>query len=162
MPALDWVFLAVLAISVLIGLWRGFVYELLSLVTWIAAFVVAQWFAPYVAQWLPMGDAQTAMRFAVAFGLVFIAAVFIGGLLSALARRMIQAVGLRPADRLLGTAFGVMRGVVIVLAVAVVFLLTPLRDTGMWIESRGAPMAVAALKGLKPSLPERFGRYLPG
>ncbi len=162
MPALDWVFLAVLAISVLIGLWRGFVYELLSLVTWIAAFVVAQWLAPDVAQWLPMGDASQPMRFAVAFGLVFIAAVFAGGLLAALARRMIQAVGLRPADRLLGTAFGVLRGVVIVLAVAVVFLLTPLRDSELWIESQGAPMVVAALKGLKPSLPERFGRHLPG
>jgi membrane protein required for colicin V production len=162
MSALDWVFFAVLAMSVLIGLWRGFVYELLSLAAWIAAFVAAQWFAPDVARWLPMGDAQPSMRHAVAFAVVFIAGVFIGGMLAALARRMIKVVGLRPADRLLGTAFGVLRGIVMVLAVAVVFLLTPLHDTQMWTESQGAPMAVAALKGLKPSLPERFGRYLPG
>ena len=52
--------------------------------------------------------------------------------------------------------------ILLVLAIAVVFLLTPLRDSEWWTDSQGAPMAVAALKGLKPMLPERFGRYLPG
>jgi membrane protein required for colicin V production len=63
---------------------------------------------------------------------------------------------------MLGTGFGAMRGIVLVLAIAVVFLLTPLRDSQWWTQSQGAPVAVAALKGLKPMLPERFGRYLPG
>ena len=50
----------------------------------------------------------------------------------------------------------------IVLAIAVVFLVVPLTHTSTWRESAGAPMAVSALRGLKPMLPERFGRYLPG
>jgi membrane protein required for colicin V production len=162
MALLDWVFIAVLALSVLIGAWRGFVYELLSLLGWIAAFVVAQWLAPDVAAWLPMAEARVPLRYAVAFVIVFVLAIFVAGLLAALARRLISAVGLRPADRFLGTAFGVLRGVVIVLAITVVFLMVPLTHLAEWRQSVGAPMAVTALKGLKPMLPEQFGRYLPG
>ncbi|TFY99962.1 CvpA family protein [Ramlibacter rhizophilus] len=162
MSVLDWVFVAVLGLSVLIGAWRGFMYELLSLLGWIAAFVVAQWLAPDVAGWLPMGEASQPLRYAVGFVLLFIVAVFAAGLVATLVRRLVSAIGLRPADRVLGTAFGVMRGVVIVLAIAVVFLLVPLTSTPTWRESAGAPLAVAAIRGLKPMLPERFGRYLPG
>lgn len=162
MSSLDWVFAAVIVLSVLVGAWRGLIYELLSLLGWISAFICAQWLAPDVAAWLPMGNAQASLRYAVAFALLFIVAVFVAGLLAAVARRLIVSVGLRPADRMLGTAFGVMRGVVVVLAITVVFLLVPLTHTGAWRESAGAPMALATLKGLKPMLPERFGRYLPG
>jgi membrane protein required for colicin V production len=162
MSLLDWIFIAVLALSVLIGAWRGFMYELLSLLGWIAAFVVAQWLAPDVADWLPMGGARQPLRYAVAFAVLFIVAVFLGGLVAAMVRKAVAAIGLRPADRVLGTAFGMMRGVVIVLAIAVVFLVVPLTQTATWRESAGAPLAVSALRGLKPMLPERFGRYLPG
>ncbi|HSW18325.1 MAG TPA: CvpA family protein [Ramlibacter sp.] len=162
MAALDWVFLAVLAFSVLLGGWRGLVYEVLSVAGWVAAFVLAQWFAPDVAAWLPMGESAQPLRYAAAFVLVFIAGAFAAGLLAWLAKKLIDAVGLRPIDRVLGAAFGLVRGVVIVLAVAVVFHMTPLKETAMWNESAGAPLATATLKGLKPILPEGFGRYLPG
>lgn len=162
MTALDWLFIAVVLLSVVIGLWRGLVYEVLSLTGWVLAFVLAQWSAPALAGWLPLGDTAQPMRYAIAFGVVFIVSVFLAGLLATLMRRMIQTVGLRPVDRMLGTGFGAMRGIVLVLAIAVVFLLTPLRDSAWWSQSQGAPVAVAALKGLKPMLPERFGRYLPG
>ena len=46
MAVLDWVFLAVLVASLLVGAWRGLVYEVFSVVSWIAAFVLAQWLAP--------------------------------------------------------------------------------------------------------------------
>ncbi len=162
MPALDWVFAAVLLLSVLLGLWRGLVYEVLSVAGWVAAFVLAQWFAPEVAAWLPMGSSAQALRYAAAFVLVFIGAAFAAGLLAWLARKLIEAVGLRPVDRVLGSAFGLVRGAVIVLAAAVVFHMTPLHETQMWNESAGAQVATATLKGLKPILPEAFGRYLPG
>ena len=162
MAALDWVLLAVLVLSVLLGGWRGLVYEVLSVAGWVAAFVLAQWWAPDAADWLPMGGSAQPLRYAAAFVLVFIGAAFAAGLLAWLAKKLIEAVGLRPVDRVLGAGFGLVRGAVIVLAVAVVFHMTPLQDTDMWKESAGAQMATATLEGLKPILPEAFGRYLPG
>lgn len=162
MAALDWVVLAMLAISVLLGAWRGLVYELLSVLSWVAAFVLAQWLAPTVAGMLPMGGSGEALRYAAAFVIVFIAAVFAGGLLAWLTKKLVESVGLRPVDRTLGAAFGLLRGVVLLLALAVVVHVTPLKDGMWWKESRSGDVATAALRGLQPVLPDRFGRYLPG
>ncbi|MRD46405.1 CvpA family protein [Caenimonas koreensis] len=162
MAALDWVFVAVLLVSLLIGALRGFVYEVLSVLSWVAAFVLAQWLAPEVANWLPMTSWSQPVRYAAGFGVVFILAVFAGALLAWLVKKMIEAVGLRPVDRTLGAAFGLVRGVVLLLALAVVVNLTPMRRDMWWTESAGAGISNAALKGLKPVLPERFGQYLPG
>ena len=162
MATLDWVFIAVLLVSLLIGALRGFVYEVLSVLSWIGAFVLAQWLAPEVASWLPSASASQSVRYAAGFGIVFIVAVFAGALLAWATKKMIEAVGLRPVDRTLGAAFGLVRGGVLLLAMAVVVNLTPLRKDEWWTESAGAGVSNAALKGLKPVLPERFGQYLPG
>src|SRR5688500_20052562 len=127
MAALDWVFLAVLAASLLLGAWRGLVYEVLSVISWVAAFVLAQWLAPQAAALLPMGGSGEAMRYAAGFVAVFIAVVFTGGLLAWLIKKMVEAVGLRPIDRTLGAAFGLVRGAVVLLARAVVINMTPLQ-----------------------------------
>ena len=162
MAALDWVFVAVLAVSLALGAWRGLVYEVLSVISWIAAFVVAQWLAPEAAAWLPMGASAEPIRYAAGFVVVFIAVVFAGALLAWVTKKLVEAVGLRPVDRTLGAAFGLVRGAVLLMALAVVVNMTPLKGGEWWTESKGAGVALAALKGLKPVLPERFGQYLPG
>lgn len=156
----DWVLLAVLVLSLLVGLWRGLVFEVLSVLGWVAAFFVAQWFAPDVAALLPMSSASQSVRYAAAFVLTFIVAVFVAGLLASIVRKMVAAVGLRPVDRLLGGVFGLVRGLVLLLAVAVAISMTPLKDSPWWQKSTGAPILSAALKGLKPALPEQFSRFL--
>jgi membrane protein required for colicin V production len=162
MAALDWVFAGILAASFLLGAWRGLVYEVLSVLSWIAAFVLAQVFAPEVAGWLPMGQSPQAGRYAAAFLLVFIGVVFAGGLLAWLTKKLVEAVGLRPVDRALGAGFGLLRGVLLLMAIAIVVNMTPLRRDDWWTDSKGAAMSSAAVKQLKPVLPERFGHYLPG
>jgi membrane protein required for colicin V production len=162
MATLDWVFLAVLAVSLLLGAWRGLVYEVLSVASWIAAFIVAQWLAPDAAALLPVQRAPEGGRYAVGFVMVFVAVVFAGAMLAWLTKKMVDSVGLRPVDRTLGAAFGLMRGAVLMLALAVVINMSPARRADWWTESKGAEVSIAALKGLKPVLPERFGHYLPG
>lgn len=161
MPALDWIFIAVLLLSALLGAWRGLVYEVLALLSWIAAFVLAQWLAPDLAPKLPMAVASEVIRYAAAFVLLFVLGVFVGGLLAKLVSKLFAAVGLQPADRALGAAFGLVRGIVLLLAAIVVIATTPLRDGVWWQESVGRGLALTALAGLKPVLPSVFGRYLP-
>jgi membrane protein required for colicin V production len=161
MPTLDWLFLAVLLISLVVGAWRGLVYELLSVANWIAAFVLAQWFAPTAAQWLPMANATEVVRYATGFVLVFVLSLFAGGLLALLISKLVAAVGLRPVDRVLGAAFGLVRGAILLLAFTVVFSMTPMVKGPLWQESVGAGIATVALQGLKPVLPQEFGKYLP-
>ena len=150
-----------LAASVLLGLWRGLVYEVLSVLNWLAAFVLAQWLAPRAGALMPFSGAGGSLQYAAGFLAVFIGALFVGGLLAWLTKKLIEAVGLRPVDRALGGIFGLVRGAVAVLALAVVVHLTGLKSGGWWTESVTAGVATAALRGLKPVVPDKFGTYLP-
>jgi membrane protein required for colicin V production len=156
----DWILLAVLVFSMLLGAWRGLVYEVLSVLGWAASFYAAQYFAPMVAAWLPLQSSSQTIRYAAAFVLVFVAAVFAAGMLAFLLKKLIQAIGLRPIDRSMGAAFGLVRGLILLLAAAVVMDMTSLKNSVWWQESKGAPILSAALKGLKPVLPEKFANYL--
>ena len=161
MAATDWILVAVLAASMLLGAWRGLVYEVLSVIGWIAAFLLAQWFAPDVAEKLPMQNSGETLRYAAAFVLVFIVSVFVAGMISALMKKIISVVGLRPVDRILGAIFGLFRGLIFLLAFSVVVHMTALQESDWWLESQAAPMLMTLLKGLRPMLPEKFGAYLP-
>ncbi|MEO8023207.1 CvpA family protein [Polaromonas sp.] len=160
MAVADWAFLGVLVVSLIIGAWRGLVYEVLSVLGWALSFYLAQWFAPDVAALLPLQSASEQVRYAAAFVLIFVVAVFLAGLLAVLFKKLVEAVGLRPVDRTLGAAFGVVRGVILLLAVTVVINMTVLKSSVWWKESAGAEMLTAAVKGLKPVLPEQFAKYL--
>jgi membrane protein required for colicin V production len=161
MVAMDWFFVGVLVISMLVGAWRGLVFEVISVVSWIAAFVLAQWFAPAVGHWLPISSTNEALRYGLGFLIVFVGTIFAGSLIAFVVKKLLAAVGLSPADRLLGAAFGVVRGVMILLAITVVVGMTPFKSAPWWQESEGARLAGVALHGLKPVLPEDFGQYIP-
>ncbi len=159
--ALDWIFGGLLLASLLVGAWRGLVYEVVSVVSWLAAFVLAQWFAPAVAHWLPISSTNEALRYGLGFLIVFIGTIFAGSLIAFVAKKLLAAVGLSPADRMLGAAFGAVRGLVILLALTLVVGMTPLNAAPWWQASAGAKLAGVALHGLKPVLPEDFGKYIP-
>lgn len=161
MATLDWILLAVLLASLLLGALRGLVYEAMSLLAWVAAFWLAQWYAPGAARMMPLDNVSEPMRHAAGFVVVFVAAVFAGGLLAWLTKKLVEALGLRPVDRTLGAAFGLLRGAILLLAMAVVVNLTALKTSEWWQASQGAAVLTSALKGLKPVLPENFGRYFP-
>ena len=161
LSAVDWILLAVLGLSFLLGIWRGIVQELLSLVGWVAAFYVSQMYAPMAAAWLPMEGSSQMLRYAAGFVVVFVAVLVGTVLVSALIKKLISAVGLGPLDRLLGSLFGLMRGVVILLAVTVFVGMTPMRDTEAWKQAQGTQWLQQFLHVLKPALPADFGKYLP-
>ena len=158
--AVDLSLLGVLVFSMLLGAWRGLVYEVLSVLGWAAAFYAAQWYAPQVALWLPLDSVSEPVRYAAAFALVFVASVFAAGLLASLVKKLIDGVGLRPVDRTMGAAFGLLRGVILLLAATVVMDMTALKSSPWWQTSQGATLLTATLKNLKPVLPEPFAKYL--
>jgi membrane protein required for colicin V production len=158
----DWTLAAVLALSILAGLVRGFVFEVMALVGWVVAWFVAQWFAPEAAPHLPLGTPGGALNLVVAFIACFVAAIVVWSLLARLVRLLLHATPLSIPDRLLGAGFGLLRGGVLLLAVATVVALTPAATSSAWRTSHGALWLNSALLGLKPVLPEAVARRLPG
>ena len=120
MTAFDYAVLAVIAASALLGLWRGVVGEVLALAAWVVAFFVARAEALEVAGWLAGRIAEPGMRLAAAYVLIFVGVLLIFALARMLISLMLKAVGLGLLDRLLGGAFGVLRGILVVLVAVLV------------------------------------------
>jgi membrane protein required for colicin V production len=157
----DWALLAVLALSVVVGLWRGLVFEVLSLLGWVAAYIAAQMFAPAVAPMLPIGHPGEALNHAAAFAATFVAALLLWALAARLLRLVIHATPLQVVDRVLGGGFGLLRGAVLLLAVATIVSLTPAQRAPAWQHSQGAAWLTTLLTGLKPVLPDAIAQHLP-
>ncbi len=161
MADLDWICLAVLALSLSIGAWRGLVNELLSVVNWVQAFVLAQWAAPSIAQWLPMHGASDMVRYGAAFFCSFIFCLLAGSVLVFLTKKVVHVSGMGLVDRFLGLAFGSLRAMVVLLIAALALRMTPLARSDWWLQAYSPRIAQSVLSGLKPWLPQALSPYLP-
>ncbi|MDG2048044.1 MAG: CvpA family protein [Halioglobus sp.] len=132
--AVDWTIIVVLGLSILLSLWRGFVREAVSLAGWIAAFVVANMFVGEVALFLQQWIANGTGRYVAAYALLFAGMLMLAGLAGKLSAQVVRVTGLTLLDRLLGTAFGFFRGIIIVLvAVYVIRQLAPPQNV-LWLD----------------------------
>ncbi len=156
----DWVFLALLLLSMVIGVVRGLLYEVMSLLGWVVAYVAAQGFGAAAAPALPVGVPGSALNLAAGFTLVFVAVLFGWWGLTWLLSRLVKASPLQALDRLFGMLFGLLRGALIALAIGTVVALTPLERAPAWRDSHSAAACGAVLAGLKPLLPEPIIRHL--
>lgn len=149
----DIALLAVLCISVLVGLWRGFVFEIVALLGWVVAYVAANLAGPWVADQLPP-NGSSVLRFWGGYVIVFLVVLVACSLLARLLRALVSATPLSVVDRLLGGAFGVARGVVVLVIVGTLVTLSPFARAAWWRQSQGALWIDQALEGLKPVLPQ--------
>lgn len=160
MNAADLAIGLVIALSVAIGLVRGFVVEVMSLVVWVAAIVLARLFGGTVAQWFLQAVDLASARLVLGYAIVFVLVLVGGAVLVYLLRRMVQSTGLSGTDRLLGMVFGLARGAAIVVLVVLLLGLTPFPRDAWWRESRALPpfqlLAVALASWLPASLREKL------
>jgi membrane protein required for colicin V production len=159
--AVDWILLAILGLSVLIGLWRGLVFEVMSLLGWVVAYFAAQWFAPQMSEHLPVGTPGSALNHAAGFVVTFLVVLIVWALLARLVKLLITASPLSVIDRVLGAGFGLLRGLVLLLAIATVVAMTPAARSPAWRQSHGAAWLNALLHELKPVLPVEIAQHLP-
>ena len=113
--AVDWTIITVLSLSILLSLWRGFVREAVSLAGWIAAFFIANMFVGAMEVVLTQWISNVTGRYVAAFAILFVATLVMANVLGALGKQVVRVTGLSLLDRLLGTAFGFARGIIIVL-----------------------------------------------
>ncbi len=152
MTSLDWIVLAILALSTILGLMRGLAREVLSLTAWVLAFWGAKTFSPFAATLLPVLDSPS-LRYAAALLLVFVAILILSSLAAAMIGKMIDLAGLGFYDRTLGGLFGVLRGTLALLGLTLIAGLTALPKTQSWMHSQShAPLERMASKFL-PWLP---------
>lgn len=156
----DYLILAVLALSAFLGLWRGFVTEVLSLVCWVAAFWVAWVFGNAVAQWYGQWLGQPAARAIAGYLTCFLGVLVTGALVGWILRKLVRASPLSGTDRMLGTAFGLARGVLLVSLTVLILAFTPARDEPWWHRSALLPSFARTADWLSGRLPEQAVHYM--
>jgi len=161
MAWVDLVLLSLLGISVLLGLWRGLVFEILSIAGWVVAYLGARYLSPWTEGWLPAERMGPVLTHAASLVLGFVLILIVWGLAAKLLRALIHATPLSVFDRLGGAGFGVLRGVLIGLLVVVVVSMTPAVESAAWSDSQLAPWLQALLQGLKPVLPAELLKFIP-
>lgn len=160
MTIFDYVVLFILVSSVVISTMRGLVKEILSLVGWVAAFIVANAFGAKLAPMLPSLIPGEALRLIVAFIALFLGVRVLMGLLALAIGALIEASGLTLADRGLGGLFGLGRGIVIVLAGVILCGMTSIPRQAFWKDALLSPMAETGARTVKPFLPAAFAQHV--
>lgn len=161
MNTADLVILAVLALSMLFGLWRGFVSEVLSLACWIAAFWVAWAFGDEVAAFYGGFLREPTACIIAGYLTCFLGVVVVGALLGWMVRRLLSHGGLRGGDRFLGLLFGMARGLLLVTFAVLMLGFTPLpRTAAWWRQSALLPAFESGAAWVATRLPPAVARYL--
>jgi membrane protein required for colicin V production len=158
-PSLGWVDLAmlgVIALSAIVGAVRGFTFEVLSLLGWVAAWFAGLWLGPLLAPYLPVGAPGSPLNGIAAFACAFLVVLVLWGFGARGVSALVGKTLLRPLDRLLGAVFGVARGLLVLLALATIVAYTPASASPAWRESHGAAWLDSIVREVMPSiLPER-------
>lgn len=136
----DWVILAILVVSSLISLKRGFVKEALSMANWVLAFIIAMTFREQLSSLLVNQITTPSVRDMVAFAILFAATLVVGAMVNYLIGELVRMTGLSGTDRLFGMIFGMVRGFVVVMAILLVVPgLVPINEDPWWRESALIP-----------------------
>ena len=160
MTWLDYAVIGVFAVSMVLGAWRGLVREVLSILGWVIAFLAANLLAGPLGASMPQSIPTPELRIAAAFAAVFAGSLVVTALAGLLLAKIVRAVGLGGLDRMLGMLFGAARGVLIVLAAALLAGLSSAPRQPFWRDSASGAALARAVLALKPLLPQTLAERL--
>ncbi len=160
MTGFDFIVLAILAVSLILGAWRGLVSEVLALAAWVLAFLAAKHLGPLATPYLERFVAEPLLQQGGAFVAIFVATLLLLGLARLLLRELLHAVGLGFADRTLGAIFGLTRGLLVIFLLVVVGGLTNMPKQTWWQEATLAPPLETAALASRPWMPERVAKRI--
>jgi membrane protein required for colicin V production len=158
---LDFGIIVLIGMSVLMGIIRGFVREAMSLVTWVTAIVIGFTYCEWVANnWLA-SITMIFLRYLVAFILLALFTLIMGGILSYVISKLINFTGFGVTDRIIGTVFGFARGAAIVAIVILFAGSSPIAKDKIWVESQLVPRLQPLSIWMKERVPEDLMKKLP-
>lgn len=137
--SIDYGIIGIITLSVLISVIRGFVREALSLITWITAIGAAVMFTSQGADWLVGRVDSQSLRLMISFAVIFLGVLLLGSLFSYVIGLAVKKTGLSGADRLIGLAFGLLRGMLIVTVAIIGIGFSSFSQQTLWTSSALIP-----------------------
>ncbi len=160
MAAFDYAVIGIVALSLVLGLWRGVVSEMMALAAWVLAFMAALEFGAQSGQLVFPGIADPAVRALAGCALVFFGVLVAMSLVRVAVRSMVKALGLSVSDRLLGMIFGLARGVLLVMILVAVGGMTAAPQQVWWKQATLAPPLQTAVLAARPWMPDDLAKRI--
>ena len=160
MTSFDYALLFVLGCSVIIGTIRGFVREVVSLISWVVAFIVANIYGKTLVPMLPSVIPGDTLRLIIAFVALFIVVRIAMVLFAKAIDALITAGGLSGLNRCLGSFFGLLRGVLISLVLVLLCGMTAIPQQSFWKNAVFSPYAEQIAIMTLPFLPESIALHI--
>jgi membrane protein required for colicin V production len=133
----DFVLLAILAASVVLSFIRGFFKEVISIVTWISAIVLAFHFSPQLELKFTWFDNEM-WRYMAAFSSIIVVIFVIGAVCMRFVKTLSHSLGLGVFDHVLGFVFGAARGLMAVVVLMMLISATPFAQAQWYAGSQVA------------------------
>lgn len=149
----DLIIAVLIGMSVLMGIWRGFVREAMSLITWISAIAVGVIYTVPVSEHFTR-ISMVGLRYLLAFVLLVLSVLILGGIFSHLIARLISFTGFGVTDRIIGTLFGLARGAVVVAVAIMITAPTPFSKDPLWMQSHLIPRFEPLSEWIQARIPE--------
>jgi len=169
MPELQWadyIILALVLLSTIIGIVRGFVREAISLATWVLAFWLAYMFTTPVSNVLAGMIGTPSLRLGVAFLAIFIVVLIIGAIINYIIGQLVDKTGFSGTDRVIGFVFGVARGLLVIALLVLLAGITPFPQDSWWRTSYFIPQiqvyVTRYMSELPPDIAKHFSYAGPG
>ena len=153
----DLLIVGVIIVSVIVGIFRGFIQESISLITWIGAIIVGVLFTKALVPFMTF-TSVAFIRSLAAFMILFVLTVFLGAVINYFIGKMIRKTPFSAPDRILGSLFGFFRGVVLVSIGVLLAGLTSLTETPTWQSSRTIAHFEKVAIWCKERLPEKYAK----
>ncbi len=160
MTLFDYVALAIVGLSILLSMMRGFLRESLSLAGWLAAFFVAKIYTLELAPLLPPAIPTQSLRLLAAFVLLFLATLLIGSLLAIALSEIFKKIGLAWLDRWLGALFGLARGLMILSVMVLLAGLTNIPQDPRWRNAMFSAPLEALVTSALPWFPKGVATHV--
>lgn len=152
---IDYAIIALVLLSAIVGVFRGFVREMISVIFWVASFYLAIRFTPQVSQWFAPHVHSTAVANAISFAAIMIAVLLFGIIVNVLFGFLVDKAGIGAVDRFVGLLFGVARGIIVVAILILMFNFTRLADSQQFKQSSLLPSFKPLVTWMYQYLPEK-------
>lgn len=160
MTIFDYVVMGIVGASLLLGLWRGVVGEVIALAAWILAFFAAAKFGDEIGQVAFVGVVAPGMQALAGFAAAFIGVLVVMAIVRMASSGLVKALGMGLSDRLLGLVFGVARGLMFTMVLVAVGGMTSAPQQGWWQRAMlSAPLETAVMMA-KPWLPQDLAKQI--
>lgn len=160
MTLIDYVVLAIIGFSILLSVLRGLVRELLALAAWAIAFVTARLFGGDLAALMPSEIPGEELRWLAGFVTLFITVLLVMSLVAVAVSQLVKSAGLSVEDRVLGAIFGMVRGVAVVIVLALIAGTTALPKQPVWRDAALRPLLELVALGVKGWLPPALAQHI--